>query len=48
MTRNERRPTQPRLTPAERERAREERKKARRAERRAQKQIDKQRARVSI
>lgn len=41
MTRNERRPTQPRMTPAERERAREQRKKDRRKERRRQKQIDK-------
>ena len=41
MTRNERRPTKPRLTDGERERAREQRKKDRRKERRRQKQIDK-------
>ena len=45
MTRNERRPTKPRLTTAEREQAREERKKARRTERRKQRQIDKLTAR---
>ena len=46
MTRDDKRPTQPRQIAGEREEAREARKKARRAERRAQRQQDKQRARI--
>ena len=46
MTRNERRPTQPRQSAGDREAARMARKKVRRAERRAQRQQDKRRVRI--
>ena len=46
MTRDDKRPTQPRQTAGEREAAKEARKKARRAERRAQMHQDKRRVRI--